>query len=177
MSEWLPQLLRPYWLLILPLLIWLLWRLWHRQLQVGRWQRLLPATFHAALLTRGRLRQSRLPWIVLGLAWLLAVGALFGPSWQRYEQPSIKRSDPLVVLLELTPSMLASDAAPTRLAQAKRELLDLLERRQDRRSRCTRLGTAYCRSNAPGIAPARLSFAEKPSSYTHPIPTPWRPPS
>ncbi len=131
MSEWLPQLLRPYWLLILPLLIWLLWRLWHRQLQVGRWQRLLPATFHAALLTRGRLRQSRLPWIVLGLAWLLAVGALLGPSWQRYEQPSIKRSDPLVVLLELTPSMLASDAAPTRLAQAKRELLDLLERRQD----------------------------------------------
>ncbi|MCY7264644.1 VWA domain-containing protein, partial [Pseudomonas protegens] len=66
-----------------------------------------------------------------GLAWLLAVIALLGPSWQRFEQPSIKRSDPLVVLLELTPSMLASDAPPTRLEQAKRKLLDLLERRQD----------------------------------------------
>jgi len=131
MSELLPHLLRPYWLLILPLLIWLLWRLWHRQLQVGRWQRLLPEAFHAALLTRGRLRHSRLPWLVLGLAWLLAVIALLGPSWQRFEQPSIKRSDPLVVLLELTPSMLASDAPPTRLEQAKRKLLDLLERRQD----------------------------------------------
>lgn len=131
MSELLPHLLRPYWLLILPLLIWLLWRLWHRQLQVGRWQRLLPEAFHAALLTRGRLRHSRLPWLVLGLAWLLAVIALLGPSWQRFEQPSMKRSDPLVVLLELTPSMAASDAPPTRLEQAKRKLLDLLERRQD----------------------------------------------
>lgn len=131
MSELLPHLLRPYWLIILPLLIWLLWRLWHRQLQIGRWQRLLPEAFHAALLTRGRLRHSRLPWLVLGLAWLLAVIALLGPSWQRFEQPSVKRSDPLVVLLELTPSMLAGDVPPTRLEQAKRKLLDLLERRQD----------------------------------------------
>jgi len=131
MSELLPHLLRPWWLAIMPLLAWLLWRLWHRQLQVGRWQRLLPEAFHAALLTRGRLRHSRLPWLVLGLAWLLAVIALLGPSWQRFEQPSIKRSDPLVVLLEVTPSMLAADVAPTRLEQAKRKLLDLLERRQD----------------------------------------------
>ncbi|MCQ4301370.1 VWA domain-containing protein [Pseudomonas songnenensis] len=131
MSQLLPHLLRPYWLLILPLLIWLLWRLWHRQLQIGRWQRLLPEVFHAALLTRGRLRHSRLPWLVLGLAWLLAVIALLGPSWQRFEQPSVKRSDPLVVLMELTPSMLAGDVPPTRLQQAKRKLLDLLEKRQD----------------------------------------------
>jgi len=131
MNELLPHLLRPWWLAIVPLLAWLLWRLWHRQLQVGRWQRLLPEAFHAALLTRGRLRHSRLPWLALGLAWLLAVIALLGPSWQRFEQPSIKRSDPLVVLLEVTPSMLAADVAPTRLEQAKRKLLDLLERRQD----------------------------------------------
>jgi len=131
MSELLPHLLRPWWLAIVPLLAWLLWRLWHRQLQVGRLQRLLPEAFHAALLTRGRLRHSRLPWLVLGLAWLLAVIALLGPSWQRFEQPSIKRSDPLVVLLEVTPSMLAADVAHTRLEQAKRKLLDLLERRQD----------------------------------------------
>ncbi|MCW8157506.1 VWA domain-containing protein [Stutzerimonas stutzeri] len=131
MNELLPHLLRPYWLIVLPLLIWLLWRLWHRQLQIGRWQRLLPEAFHAALLTRGRLRHSRLPWLVLGLAWLLAVIALLGPSWQRFEQPSVKRSDPLVVLLELTPPMLAGDVPPTRLEQAKRKLLDLLERRQD----------------------------------------------
>lgn len=131
MSALWPHLLRPFWLLIVPLLVWLLWRLWHRQRQIGRWQRLLPEAFHAALLTRGRLRNSRLPWVALGLAWLLACLALLGPSWQRLEQPSLKRADPLVVLLETTPAMLAADSPPSRLEQAKRKLLDLIERRPD----------------------------------------------
>ncbi|MEO4048787.1 VWA domain-containing protein [Pseudomonas sp. CAU 1711] len=123
--------LRPLWLLPLPLLAWLLWLLWHRERRSGRWQLLLPAAFQAVLLAGGRARSSKLPWIALGLAWLLAVLALLGPSWQRMEQASQKRADPLVVLLELTPAMLASDAAPTRLEQAKRKLLDLLQARSD----------------------------------------------
>ncbi|HCJ30244.1 MAG TPA: hypothetical protein DHV63_13360 [Pseudomonas sp.] len=131
MIEFLPHLLRPFWLLILPLPIWLLWRLWHRQRQIGRWQRLLPEAFHAALLTRGRLRNSRRPWLVLGAAWLLACLALLGPSWQHAEQPSLSRADPLVVLLDTTPAMLAADVHPNRLEQAKRKILDLLQARQE----------------------------------------------
>ncbi|WP_028239316.1 VWA domain-containing protein [Stutzerimonas azotifigens] len=131
MSALLPHLLRPWWLLLLPLLGWLLWRLWHRQRRVGRWQLLLPPAFQAVLLTRGRLRNSRLPWVLLGVAWLLACLALVGPSWERIEQSTFKRADPLVVLLEVTPAMLAGDASPTRLEQAKRKLLDLLAARED----------------------------------------------
>lgn len=126
-----PHWLRPFWLLLLPLLGWLLWQLWHRQRRSGRWQSLLPAAFQAVLLTGGRVRSNKLPWIALGLAWLLALLALLGPSWQRMEQASQKRADPLVVLLELTPAMLAGDAAPNRLEQAKRKLLDLLRARLD----------------------------------------------
>lgn len=131
MSDFLPHLLRPFWLIALPLPVWLLWRLWHRQRQTGRWQRLLPKAFHAVLLTRGKLRNSRLPWVVLGLAWLIAWLALLGPSWQRIEQPSLSRSDPLVIVLETTPAMLATDIRPSRLEQAKRKILDLLEARGD----------------------------------------------
>lgn len=126
-----PHWLRPFWLLLLPLFGWLLWRLWHRERRSGRWQMLLPPAFHEVLLSGGRGRSSRLPWIALGLAWLLALLALLGPSWQRTEQVSQKRSDPLVVLLELTPEMLATDAAPNRLAQARRKLLDLLDARSE----------------------------------------------
>ena len=130
MDIW-PHLLRPFWLLIVPLPLWLLWRLWHRQRQVGSWQRLLPFAFHDTLLTGGRVRNSRLPWLALGSAWLLTCLALLGPSWQQLEQPSLKRAEPLVVLLEMTPAMLASDLQPTRLEHARRKLLDLLRLRQD----------------------------------------------
>ncbi|MWV12432.1 VWA domain-containing protein [Pseudomonas sp. R-28-1W-6] len=126
-----PHWLRPWSLLLVPPCAWLLWHLWHRERRSGRWQLLLPALFQAALLTGGRTRQNRLPWIALGLGWLLAILALLGPSWQRVEQASQKRADPLVVVLDLTPAMLAGDAAPNRLSQAKRKLLDLLRARQD----------------------------------------------
>lgn len=131
MIELLPHLLRPFWLLIVPLPIWLLWRLWHRQRQIGRWQRLLPEAFHAALLTRGKLRNSKRPWLLLGSAWMLACLALLGPSWQHVEQPSLSRADPLVVLLDTTSTMLATDVRPNRLELAKHKILDLLQARQD----------------------------------------------
>ncbi len=126
-----PHWLRPLWLLALPPLGWLLWRLWHRERRSGRWQHLLPAAFQPWLLLNQRARGARLPWIALGLAWLLAVLALIGPSWRQVEQSAGKRADPLVVMLELTPAMLAADAPPSRLEQARRKLLDLLQARRD----------------------------------------------
>ncbi|MFO6123277.1 hypothetical protein ACLBU1_33295, partial [Pseudomonas aeruginosa] len=126
-----PHWLRPYWLLLAPLLGWLLWKLLHRQRRAGRWQLLLPTAFQPWLLVGGAGRQNRMPWICLGIAWLLALLALLGPSWQQLEQPSMKRSDPLVAILQLTPGMLAGDLSPTRLEQARRKLLDLLRTRND----------------------------------------------
>jgi Ca-activated chloride channel family protein len=116
---------------MLPALGWLLWRLWNRQKRVGRWQMIIPSAFHSALLSGGGGRESKLPWVVLGLGWLLAVLALLGPSWQRVEQNSQRPVDPLVVMIELTPEMLAADSPPTRLEQARRKLLDLLQARSD----------------------------------------------
>ena len=126
-----PHWSRPAWLLLLPVLAWLLWRLWNRQKRVGRWQMILPSAFHSALLSGGGGRESKRRWVVLGLGWLLAVLALLGPSWQRVEQNSQRPVDPLVVMLELTPEMLAADSPPTRLEQARRKLLDLLQARSD----------------------------------------------
>jgi len=131
MSAFWPHLLRPWSLLLLPLLGWLLWKLWHRQRRAGRWQLLLPPAFHPWMLSGGSGRYERRPWIFLGLAWLLAVLALLGPSWQYLEQPAIERSDPLVVVLELTPEMLATDLSPNRLEQARHKVLDLLQARSD----------------------------------------------
>ncbi|MGY2293323.1 tetratricopeptide repeat protein [Pseudomonas sp. SDO528_S397] len=129
-----PHWFRPWWLLLLPLLgvlLWQLWQLWHRQKRAGRWQMILPPAFHAALLSGGNGRDSKAPWVMLGAGWLLALLALLGPSWERVEQTSQKPADPLVVLLELTPEMLATDSPPNRLEQARRKLFDLLQARSN----------------------------------------------
>jgi len=126
-----PQWLRPLWLLVVPLLAWLLFKLWHRRKRAGRWQMILPPAFHPVLLGGGKGSNSKLPWVALGLAWLLVVLALLGPSWQRLEESRQRPADPLVILLELTPQMLAEDTAPNRLEQARRKILDLLEHRRD----------------------------------------------
>ena len=131
MSTLWPHWFRPEWLLILPLLGWLLWQRWHREKRAGRWQKILPPAFHRVLLSGGSGRSSKLPWIALGLGWLLALMALLGPSWQRVEQSSQKPEDPLVVMLELTPEMLATDSSPNRLEQARRKIYDLLQNRSD----------------------------------------------
>ncbi|WP_044875023.1 VWA domain-containing protein [Pseudomonas sp. LFM046] len=131
MIELWPHWLRPAWLLLVPLLGWLLWQLWHRERRSGRWEQLLPRAFQPWLLSGGRQRATRLPWVALCLAWLLGLLALLGPSWQPVEQNTQKRADPLVVMLELTPSMLATDVVPSRLEQAKRKLRDLLDARRD----------------------------------------------
>ncbi|MBH3458859.1 MULTISPECIES: tetratricopeptide repeat protein [Pseudomonas] len=131
MIELWPQWLRPLWLLVVPLLGWLLFKLWHRRKRAGRWQMILPPQFHAVLLGGGNGSTSKLPWIALGLAWLLVLLALLGPSWQRLEETRQRPADPLVILLELTPQMLAEDSPPNRLEQARRKVLDLLEHRRD----------------------------------------------
>lgn len=131
MIELWPQWLRPLWLLLVPLLGWLLFKLWHRRKRAGRWQMILPPAFHPVLLGGGSGSNSKLPWVALGLAWLLVVLALLGPSWQRLEETRQRPADPLVILLELTPQMLAEDATPNRLEQARRKILDLLEHRRD----------------------------------------------
>ncbi|WP_256574342.1 VWA domain-containing protein [Pseudomonas sp. HAR-UPW-AIA-41] len=125
-----PHWLRPFWLLALPLLGWLLWQLWHREKRSGRWQLLLPALMQQALLSTGRGQRYRGAWL-LGVAWLLAVLVLLGPSWQRVEHSRIKRADPLVVVLDLTPAMLAADLPPNRLEQSRRKLQDLLKAREE----------------------------------------------
>ncbi|WP_459206161.1 VWA domain-containing protein [Pseudomonas sp. MLB6B] len=131
MNEFWPHWLRPLWLLALPLLVWLLFKLWHRRQRAGRWQLIVPAQFHAVLLGGGSGSNRKLAWVALGLAWLLILLALLGPSWQRVEQSHQRPADPLVILLETTPAMMAEDAAPNRLEQARRKILDLLEQRRD----------------------------------------------
>ena len=63
---------------------------------------------------------------LIGVALLLAIFSLAGPSWGFSWEKVERRGVDLVVALDLSRSMLAQDVAPDRLTAAKREIRDLL---------------------------------------------------
>jgi Ca-activated chloride channel family protein len=62
--------------------------------------------------------------------WLLFCLALAGPSWNQLPQPVHKEDAALVLLLDLSPSMLAEDVTPSRLIKARYKMIDILKARQ-----------------------------------------------
>jgi Ca-activated chloride channel family protein len=76
----------------------------------------------------GKPRQSALVLLLVAiLAWL----ALLGPAWEKVPSPLHKNTEGLVVVLDLSPSMLAEDIQPSRMRQARFKLRDILHLRRD----------------------------------------------
>ena len=124
--------LRPLWLPLLPLGIWLIWRFTRGNSTAGRWQAWVDEALQPLVLTAadGALRGNR--WLLTGAlaAWTLAILALAGPAWERLPVPAVRSSEALVVVLDLSRSMDAGDVEPSRLERAKLKLLSLLDRRE-----------------------------------------------
>ncbi|WP_105901729.1 vWA domain-containing protein [Vibrio gangliei] len=64
-------------------------------------------------------------------AWLIAVIALSGPSFQKQSVPSFGVNNARVIVMDMTLSMYATDLAPNRLSQARYKVLDLLPKLQE----------------------------------------------
>jgi Ca-activated chloride channel family protein len=122
--------LRPLWLLVLPVGAWLIWQLLRGRADSGGWRSVVEASLRPHVLAEPAvLRDSRLALFVALAAWLVAIVALAGPTWERLPVPAFRSDEALVVALDLSRSMNAGDVEPSRLERAKLKLLDLLERR------------------------------------------------
>lgn len=123
------HLLRPdaLWLLLLCPAIAL--ALWYRKLQQGDWAKVIDADLLSHLVPDST-RRARRPqvWLPFALSALLVL-AITGPSLQQVQLPVIKRADALVIVLDLSASMLAADIQPSRVQRAQQKILDLLDRR------------------------------------------------
>ncbi|WP_372864377.1 VWA domain-containing protein [Spongiibacter sp.] len=94
-----------------------------------RWQHYIDAELLPHLLdTPAAGKRRRWP---LALAALLCWLAILGPSWQRLPSPVLEDRAGLVIVLDLSPSMLAEDLQPSRLQRAKYAIRDLLKLRAD----------------------------------------------
>ncbi|MBK8067380.1 MAG: VWA domain-containing protein [Rhodanobacteraceae bacterium] len=123
------QFLRPWWLAALPLLLLLLWVWRHRRAEPGAWQRAVDPHLLPHLLQRVEVRGTRLPSVLAMLVGTLAIMALAGPSWRVQPQPLWQREAPLVIALDLSAAIRATDLKPSRLAQARAKIDRLLAQR------------------------------------------------
>ena len=123
--------LRPFWLLLLPVCAWLVWRLARGGANAGRWRSWVDEALQPLVLTAadGAMRGRR--WLLPGAAAACAsaVLALAGPAWERMPVPALRSAEALVAVLDLSRSMDAGDVEPSRLERAKLKLLSLLQRR------------------------------------------------
>jgi len=123
--------LRPEWLwLILPLAL-LLWLLDRRRGRAGSWQTVCDARLLPYILQGSEARPARWPLLVMGLAGLLAILALAGPTCDKREQPVFRNPSALVIALDLSRSMDATDVKPSRLQRARLKLIDILKQRRE----------------------------------------------
>jgi Ca-activated chloride channel family protein len=125
--------IRPLWLLgIIPAALCLLMinKLAH---QAGNWSKVISAELLPFLMqsdAQGGNRLTRSFMVGVAGCWLLFCLALAGPSWNQLPQPVHKEDAALVLMLDLSPSMLAEDVAPSRLIKARYKMIDILKARQ-----------------------------------------------
>lgn len=125
------QWLRPLWLLaIIPALL-LTLSLWRARSSGANWRRAIAPELLEYLLDQRQEQRVRWPWWLAFAGWTLGCVALAGPTWEKLPQPVLQKRDAVVVVLDLSLSMLAADIQPSRLQRARFKILDLLQRRKE----------------------------------------------
>jgi len=124
--------LRPLWLLLLLIVPVLYLALKRKGSGDSGWSSLIPDQFLSPVIRRYgsalKKRGSRL-FPAISAVFILAV-ALAGPAWREAPTPLKKPGDSLVIVLDLSLSMLATDLEPDRLTRAKRKIRDILTIRE-----------------------------------------------
>ena len=123
--------LRPWWLLgIIPAALVALW-LWQQKYQAKNWQQLVAPELLTYLLDGKTTKTNPLYILGLACAWILGVIALAGPSWEKRPVAMEKNQQAMVIMLDLSPSMLSEDIKPSRLVRARLKIADILRQRGD----------------------------------------------
>jgi len=123
--------LRPEWLLgLLPVII-LLGLLFRLQRSANNWQQVIAPELLPHLIEGTLAPTRRRGLLALLMAWVICCVALAGPVWEKITVPIHKKESALVILFDLSPSMLAEDIKPSRLVRARHKLIDLLRLRNE----------------------------------------------
>ncbi|SLM49065.1 putative Tetratricopeptide repeat protein [Nitrospira japonica] len=126
--------LRPWFLLLAPAGLAIAW-LWGKQADPkARWRGIIqPALLdHLLVGEPSGVRFTPIHWVAVSL--VLAGVAAAGPTWEKEPPPFLEDRAPMVVALDLSPSMDAIDLPPTRLERAKQKIHDVAALRSGSRT-------------------------------------------
>ena len=123
--------LRPWWLLALAPALLLAIVLWTQKQRARQWQQIVSPELLKYLLDGQTTRTNPLQIAALLACWIIACVALAGPSWEKRPVAVEKNQQALVIMLDLSPSMMSEDIKPSRLVRARLKMIDLLRERKD----------------------------------------------
>ncbi|MEL4308199.1 VWA domain-containing protein [Joostella sp. CR20] len=119
--------LRPQFLwLLVPVVVLMLISLLSMQQEV-KWKKIIAPHLRPYVISKGSNGVKIFMHIVLLLAFTSGILGLSGPTWKKIEVPGQKLETPMVVLLDLSQSMMAEDMQPNRLERAKFKIKDLIK--------------------------------------------------
>jgi Ca-activated chloride channel family protein len=123
--------LRPLWLLALLLLPVLLW-LWKRRGEASDpWRAAVDAHLLPHLLIDGATRRARAPQWLFACSFALAVLALAGPAFRQVPLALSRAESALVIAVDLSDRIRATDLKPDRLSRVRFKVADLLAARRE----------------------------------------------
>ncbi|MBO9406272.1 VWA domain-containing protein [Shimia sp. R9_1] len=120
--------------------LWIWWQMRRRQGANASDAGWIAPHLAQALTVPGTTRRGVQPIDVIALVMLLLIAAAAGPSWTRAPAPFAAQTAPLVIALQVSPSMETTDVAPDRLERAKQKARDLLELRAGARTALVAFG-------------------------------------
>ena len=138
-TQWLEQVItqfhfiRPLWLLaFIPMAV-VFYVRWKQEAN-SEDSRFLPSHLRQALTIESQGWNNQLPLKMLILGTTLLIVVASGPTWQRQASPFGEDKASLMIVLDVSESMLQTDVAPNRLERAKHKIHDLLETRHGGRT-------------------------------------------
>jgi Ca-activated chloride channel family protein len=123
--------LRPLWLLALLALPPLLMRWRARRDAADPWRQACDPHLLAHLLEPGGGTQAGWPSRLFALGYVIAVLALAGPAFRQMPEALARAESALVIALDLSDRMRASDIKPDRLSRARFKIADLMKARRE----------------------------------------------
>ncbi|MDO3382202.1 VWA domain-containing protein [Gilvimarinus algae] len=125
------HLLRPWALITLLPLALIALALWFSHKRSSGWSSLIAPELLAPLADKTAARRSRAGVVALFTCWILTVLALAGPTWERAPSQVHRQTDAMVIVLDLSPSMISDDVKPSRMVRARLKIAELLKRRDE----------------------------------------------